>query len=253
MLELRREINTLATAAWIFFTPLLTSTPGLLRAGEEPRFEFLGPGAIFFPGASGPPDGADVADVNGDAISDAVASFGGESPSLRTYLADSPLAFKESSSLKTSFAGRVLLVDLTGDALHDVSPHRVVTRRAVRLINAQSSSVLRFNRRPLARKSFKITFTAASPSEPAAAAGRRRIDGSAAPRCVPVESMVLLHRIAATNDGPQTIWCRHGSPSWSTSSKDDTPSFGRRCTSAWVIYTSVGILARHSRRRQPST
>ena len=96
------------------------------------------------------------------------------------------------------------------------------------LINAQSSSVLRLNRRPLARISFTITFMTASPSETAAAGDRRRMDGSITPRCMPVESMVLPQRIAATNDGVRRLVAGRGSPSWSTSSEDDTPSFERR-------------------------
>jgi hypothetical protein len=58
-----------------------------------------------------------------------------------------------------------------------------------------------FQRTLPASISFKITFTTASPSEPAAAGARRRTDSAADPRACPQSRLVLLHRISATNDG----------------------------------------------------
>ena len=74
-------------------------------------------GASFFvlPGATEPYQGIDLADLNGDAMLDAVASFGGDAPTLRTYLAESPLCFVEGPSLSATRAGTVFLEDMGGD------------------------------------------------------------------------------------------------------------------------------------------
>ena len=86
-----------------------------LAGEEEPRFEFLGAGLFALPDATVAPDGIDVADVNGDGTPDAVASFGGDAPVLRSYLAEAPLRFHAGSDTPSSKAGRVLLEDLNGD------------------------------------------------------------------------------------------------------------------------------------------
>ena len=88
---------------------------------------------------------------------------------------------------------------------------------------------------------FKITFTTASASEPAAAGARRRTDGSADPRVCPESRLVLLHRISGDERQCQTIDRGRRLASWSTSSADEPSSFGAVCTSAWVIHRSRNI------------
>jgi hypothetical protein len=105
--------------------------------------------------------------------------------------------------------------------------------RSTPLIDARSASVPRFNGRFLASISFKITFTTASPSEPAAAGARRRTDSAADPRACPQSRLVLLRRISATNDGVGRLTAGGGSPSWS--------HVVGVCTSAWVFHRSRSI------------
>ncbi len=82
-------------------------------------YRFLGSGWLRFPGSPETPAGADTGDLDGNGVPDAVVSFPGHPPVLRTYLADAPFCFQLAHELETTVAGDVFVAELTGDAYPD--------------------------------------------------------------------------------------------------------------------------------------